>query len=87
MKTARQLKDLIRNLSKKTGVDSQILIRQYMMDHLLERISQTRLRTETGVNDSMIAKLLRCQIGISINDSTTEGRGGRSYMPYAITEQ
>ena len=39
MKTARQVKDLIRNLSRKTGVDPQVLIRQYMMDHLLENRS------------------------------------------------
>jgi len=39
LKTARQVKDLIRNLSRKTGVDPQILIRQYMMDHLLENRS------------------------------------------------
>jgi hypothetical protein len=30
---------------------------------------------------------LRCQIGISKNDDTTDGRGGRRYMPYAFTEQ
>ena len=31
--TARQLKDLIRNLSKKKSADAQILIRNYMMEH------------------------------------------------------
>ena len=29
--TARQLKDLIRNLSKKKSADAQILMRNYMM--------------------------------------------------------
>ena len=32
IKTARQLKDLIRNLSKKNAADAQILMRNYMMD-------------------------------------------------------
>lgn len=36
--TARQLKDLIRNLSKKKSADAQILMRNYMMERFLERI-------------------------------------------------
>ena len=30
IKTARQLKDLIRNLSKKNAADAQVLMRNYM---------------------------------------------------------
>ena len=30
--TARQLKDLIRNMSKKKSADAQILMRNYMME-------------------------------------------------------
>lgn len=37
--TERQLKDLIRNLSKKKSADAQILMRNYMMERFLERIS------------------------------------------------
>ena len=58
MITARQVKDLIRNLSKKTGVDSQILIRQYMMDHLLEKISQTRYRDHFILKGGMLITAL-----------------------------
>ena len=32
IKTARQLKDLIRNLSKDKSADAQILMRNYMME-------------------------------------------------------
>ena len=39
IRTARQLKDLIRNLSKKNSADAQTLMRNYMMERLLERIS------------------------------------------------
>ena len=38
IKTARQLKDLIRNLSKDKSADAQILMRNYMMERFLERI-------------------------------------------------
>lgn len=39
IKTVKQLKDLIRNLSKKKSADAQILMRNYMMERFLERIS------------------------------------------------
>lgn len=38
IKTARQLKDLIRNLSREKSADAQILMRNYMMERFLERI-------------------------------------------------
>ncbi len=44
IKTARQLKDLIRNLSKKNAADAQILMRNYMMERFLERISLSSYR-------------------------------------------
>lgn len=37
--TAKQLKDLIRNLSKKKSADAQVLMRNYMMERFLERMS------------------------------------------------
>ncbi len=45
--TARQLKDLIRNLSKKKSADAQILIRNYMMECFLERISLSEYKPES----------------------------------------
>ena len=44
IKTATQLKDLIRNLSKKKSADAQILMRNYMMERFLERISVSKYR-------------------------------------------
>ena len=38
IKTARQLKDLIRNLSSEKSADAQLLMRNYMMERCLERI-------------------------------------------------
>ena len=42
--TARQLKDLIRNMSKKKSADAQILMRNYMMERFLERISYQSIK-------------------------------------------
>lgn len=44
IKTARQLKDLIRNLSKEKAADAQILMREYMMERFLERLSLSEYR-------------------------------------------
>lgn len=44
IQTARQLKDLIRNLSRKNAADAQILMRNYMMERFLERISLSAYR-------------------------------------------
>ena len=44
IKTAKQLKDLIRNLSKKKSADAQILMRNYMMERFLERIPFHNIR-------------------------------------------
>lgn len=45
IKTSKQLKDLIRNLSKKKSADAQILLRNYMMERFLERISLLSCRS------------------------------------------
>lgn len=39
MKTSRQLNALIRNMSKQKNINSQIILRNYMLERLLERIS------------------------------------------------
>ena len=44
IKTAKQLKDLIRNLSKAKAADAQLLMRNYMMERFLERISLSEYR-------------------------------------------
>ena len=62
--TARQLKDLIRNLSKKKSADAQILMRNYMMERFLERISLSEYKDkficgtylEIGVLETVISR-------------------------------
>jgi predicted nucleotidyltransferase component of viral defense system len=41
---SRQIKDLIRNKAKKNNIDAQILLRNYMLERLLERISLSKYK-------------------------------------------
>ena len=52
--TARQLKDLIRNLSKKKSADAQILMRNYMMERFLERISLSKYKDKFILKGGML---------------------------------
>lgn len=44
--TSRQLKDLVRNLSKETGIEPHVLIRKYIMERFLERTSLSKHREQ-----------------------------------------
>ena len=46
IQTSWQLKDLIRNLSKETGIEAHVLIRRFIMERFLERISLSRYRDQ-----------------------------------------
>ena len=52
--TARQLKDLIRNMSKKKSADAQILMRNYMMERFLERISLSEYKNQFILKGGML---------------------------------
>ena len=52
--TARQLKDLIRNMSKKKSADAQILMRNYMMERFLERISLSEYKIQFILKGGML---------------------------------
>lgn len=52
--SARQLKDLIRNLSKKKSADAQILMRNYMMERFLERISLSEYKDKFILKGGML---------------------------------
>ena len=54
IKTARQLKDLIRNLSRKNAADAQILLRYSMMERFLERISLSAYRDKFILKGGML---------------------------------
>ena len=80
IKTARQLKDLIRNLSKDKSADAQILMRNYMMERFLERISLSEYRDKFILKGGM---LVAAMVGLDAR-STTKGMwrfGGRHGRP------
>lgn len=75
IKTARQLKDLIRNLSKDKSADAQILMRNYMMDRFLERISLSEYRDKFILKGGM---LVAAMVGLDARstmdiDATVKG--------------
>jgi predicted nucleotidyltransferase component of viral defense system len=54
IKTSKQLKDLIRNLSKAKSADAQLLMRNYMMERFLERISLSEYRDKFILKGGML---------------------------------
>lgn len=73
--TARQLKDLIRNLSKKKSADAQILLRNYMMERFLERISISEYKDRFILKGGM---LVAAMVGLDARstmdlDATVKG--------------
>ena len=73
--TARQLKDLIRNLSKKKSTDAQILMRNYMMERFLERISLSEYKDQFILKGGM---LVAAMVGLDARatmdlDATVKG--------------
>ncbi len=52
--SSRQLKDLIRNLSKEVGIEAHVLVRKYMMERFLERVSQSRYNASFILKGGML---------------------------------
>ena len=75
LKTARQLKDLIRNLSREKSADAQLLMRNYMMERFLERISLSEYRDKFILKGGM---LVAAMVGLDARstmdlDATVKG--------------
>lgn len=54
IQTSRQLKDWIRNLSQKNHIDSQVLMRRYMMERFLERVAASQYRDRFILKGGML---------------------------------
>ena len=52
--SSRRLKDLIRNLSSEVGIEAHVLIRKYMMERFLERVSQSRYNASFILKGGML---------------------------------
>ncbi len=59
--TSKQMKDLLSNMSKKTGINAQILQRNYMMERLLERIARSEYKNNFILKGGM---LVAAMVGI-----------------------
>lgn len=75
IKTSRQLKDKIRNLAKEKSADAQFLMRTYMMERLLERISLSEYKKNFILKGgvliaSLVGLVFRSTLDI---DTTIEG--------------
>jgi predicted nucleotidyltransferase component of viral defense system len=58
MKSSRQLKDLIKNVAKEKNINSQILLRNYMLERLLERIALSEYRDNFILKGGMLVAAL-----------------------------
>lgn len=75
IKTSRQLKDKIRNLAKEKSADAQILMRSYMMERFLERISLSEYKKYFVLKGGV---LISSQVGFDLRstmdiDATIQG--------------
>lgn len=72
MKTSTQLKALIRNLSKEKNVKSEILIRNFMLERLLERISLSEYKNQFILKGGMlIASIVGVETRSTVDLDTT----------------
>jgi len=75
MNSATQLKALIRNLAKQKNLDAQILLRNYMLERLLERISLSEYKRNFILKGGM---LVAAMVGLDVRstidmDATIKG--------------
>jgi len=61
VKTSTQLKALLRNLSKKSNVEAEILLRNFMLERFLERVSISEYRNNFILKGGM---LIAAMVGI-----------------------
>lgn len=89
IKSSQQLKDLIRNLSKEKSADARFLIRNYMMERFLERISLSAYKDKFILKGGM---LVGAMVGLNARstmdiDTTVKGETiGMDEVTKIITE-
>lgn len=75
MKNATQLKDLIRNIAKEKNINPQILLRNYMLERLLERIALSEFKDKFVLKGGMlVAAIVGVDLRSTIDmDATLKG--------------
>lgn len=76
MKNLRQLKDLIKNMSRENNINAQILLRNYMLERLLERISLSDFGDKFILKGGMLIAAL---VGIDMRSTVDMDATIKSY--------
>lgn len=76
MKTSRQLKDLIKNMASKKDINAQILLRNYMLERLLERISISEFKDKFILKGGMLVAAL---VGVDMRSTIDMDATIKSY--------
>ncbi len=72
MKSATQLKAQIRNLSKEKNINPQILLRNYMLERLLERIAHSRFKDNIILKGGLlVASMVGVELRATVDMDTT----------------
>lgn len=70
--SSKQLKDLIRNLSKEVGIEAHVLIRKYMMERFLERVSSSKYNGSFILKGGMlVAAFVEVEVRATMDIDTT----------------
>lgn len=76
MKNLRQLKDLIKNLAKEKDVNAQILLRNYMLERFLERISLSEFKDKFILKGGMLVAAI---VGVDMRSTVDMDATIKSY--------
>lgn len=76
MKTSRQLKDLIKNMANEKDINAQILLRNYMLERLLERISISEFKDKFILKGGMLVAAL---VGVDMRSTIDMDATIKSY--------
>jgi predicted nucleotidyltransferase component of viral defense system len=88
VKTSTQLKALVRNLSKTKNVEAEIILRNFMLERFLERVSLSEYKDSFVLKGGM---LIAAMVGIDTRttmdmDATIKGRTLKQHEVTAIIE-
>lgn len=76
MKNLRQLKDLIKNLAKEKDINVQILLRNYMLERFLERISLSEFKDKFILKGGMLVAAI---VGVDMRSTVDMDATIKSY--------
>lgn len=76
MKNLRQIKDLIKNMAKENSINAQILLRNYMLERLLERISLSEYKDKFILKGGMLVAAL---VGVDMRSTVDMDATIKSY--------